>query len=220
MTVMLERPTTISVPPGPAAYQALCRTLLTMDVPDGYRAEIVGGNIVMSPWSRGYYLPIMRYIRTQLEPYAPEGHLTDHAPYLFSFPGSERAYGPDVFAAAQTAFETHDRYIDGEALSFVAELTSTSTRDVDWKDKTPVYGKAGVPVYLLLDMQEETATVFWQPCSQGYVSRLTVPFGEPVRIPAPFGCELDTSGFRAPAGEEADAAGAAEGEDGERGDGG
>ncbi|MCT2594787.1 hypothetical protein LHJ74_33585 [Streptomyces sp. N2-109] len=45
MTVMLERPTIISVPPGSLRFQALCRTLLTMDVPVGYRAEIVGGNI-------------------------------------------------------------------------------------------------------------------------------------------------------------------------------
>jgi hypothetical protein len=52
-----------------------------------------------------------------------------------------------------------------------------------------------VPVYLLLDMQEHTATVFWQPSTQGYVSRLTVPFGERLRLPEPFDYELDTSAF-------------------------
>ncbi|MEU6703108.1 Uma2 family endonuclease [Streptomyces wuyuanensis] len=50
--------------------------------------------------------------------------------------------------------------MDGEALSFVCELTSASTRLVDWQDKVPVYGRAGVPVYLLLDMRDLTATVF------------------------------------------------------------
>jgi hypothetical protein len=49
--------------------------------------------------------------------------------------------------------------------------------------------------YLLLDMQEHTTTVFWTPSEHGYVSRLTVPFGETVHIPAPFDCDLDTSGF-------------------------
>lgn len=199
MTVMLERPMTISVPPGSPRFQALCRTLLTMDVPVGYRAQIVGGNIVMSPWSQKFYMPIMRALRALLEPHAPSGHIADSAPFLFAFPEAERAYGPDVYVAQESAFQGRGRYVDGEALSLVAELTSTSTRDADWDDKTPVYGKSGVPVYLLLDMQEETATVFWQPTSQGYDSRLTVPFGDPLHVPAPFDCELDTSGFRAPA---------------------
>lgn len=66
MTLMLEHPTAIEVPPGSARFQALCRTLLTMEVPAGYRAEIIGGNIVMSPWSQKFYWPIMRSLRAQL----------------------------------------------------------------------------------------------------------------------------------------------------------
>lgn len=195
MTVMLEQPTAIDLPDGPASFQALCRTLLTMDVPDGYQAEIIGGSIVMSPWSKGYYLPIMRSLRSQLEPYAPSGHILDSSPYLFTFPGQERGYGPDVFAAAASAFATDQRYIDGEALSLVAELTSNATRDADWHDKAPVYGKSGVPLYLLLDMQEEALTVFWSPSAKGYNARLTIPFGQKAHVPASFDCELDTAEF-------------------------
>lgn len=195
MTLMLEHPMHAEASSDSAPYQTLCRTLLSMDVPAGYRAEIIGGNIVMSPWSKGCYFPVMRALRSQLEAHLPTDHVVDYAPFLFTFPAQERAYGPDVYAVDASAFETEQRHLDGEALSFVAELTSASTREADWTDKTPVYGKAGVPVYLLLDMQEETATVFWQPSPEGYVSRLTVPFGEPVRLPAPFDCDLDTAGW-------------------------
>ncbi|WP_332888254.1 Uma2 family endonuclease [Streptomyces carminius] len=198
---MLERPTAIDVPFGTARFRKLCRTLLSMEVPDGYRAEIVGGNIVMSPWSKGYYLPVMQSLRTQLGPHLPPGHTVDHAPFLFAFPGVERAYGPDVFVADMAAFRTRKRYIDGDALSFVAELTSDSTREVDWNDKVSVYGRCGVPVYLLLDMREQAATVFWRPSERGYNARLTTPFGEPLRIPEPFGCDLDTSEFKTSAEE-------------------
>ncbi|MGW8377006.1 Uma2 family endonuclease [Streptomyces sp. ODS28] len=188
---------TRDVPAAPARFQALCRTLLAMDVPDGYRAEIIGGNIVASPRSKGYHLPVMRSLRTQLEPHAPEGHIADSAPYLFTFPEAERGYGPDVYVAAESAFLTGKRYVDGEALSLVAELTSASTRDADWDDKTPVYGRSGVPVYLLLDMQEETTTLFWHPSPRGYLSRLSLPFGEKLHVPEPFDCPLVTSGFAA-----------------------
>ncbi|MGW0209229.1 Uma2 family endonuclease [Streptomyces sp. NPDC003233] len=89
--------------------------------------------------------------------------------------------------------------LDGESLTLAAELTSSSTRDDDLTDKAVVYGRAGVPVYLLLDMQEERATVFWGPSPKGYESRETRPFGEKLHIPAPFDCTLDTTGFEAPA---------------------
>lgn len=51
-------------------------------------------------------------------------------------------------------------------------------------------------------MQNETTTVFWTPSARGYVSHLTVPFGEKVHIPAPFDCELDTAEFRTPEDED------------------
>ncbi|MCW8098629.1 hypothetical protein [Streptomyces tauricus] len=52
-----------------------------------------------------------------------------------------------------------------------------------------------MPVYLVLEMQVQEVTPFWDPSPKGYRSRHTVPFGEPLRVPAPFGGELDTSGF-------------------------
>lgn len=202
MTVMLERPTPIETPDGPPDFEALCRTLLSMEVPDGYRAEIIRGSIVMSPWSRGFYFRVMESIRDQLREHLPEHETCGDAPFLFTFPGQQRAYGPDLYVGARRAFETTKRYIDGEALTLVAELTSPSTRAADWDDKVRVYGEAGVPVYLLLDMEEESATVFWSPSGKGYTSRTTVPFGKPLRLPAPFDCELDTGGFGPPGGEE------------------
>lgn len=203
MTVMLERPTPptpIETPDGPPGFEAMCRTLLRMDVPDGYRAEIIGGNIVMSPWSKAYYYRAMESIREQLRPHIPDGETCDLAPFLFTFPGQGRAYGPDLYVAARAAFETTNPYIDGEALTLVAELTSPSTRAHDWDEKVGVYGKAGVAVCLLLDMTEESASVFSEPSAKGYAAHTTVPFGKTLRVPAPFGCELDTSGFGAPAG--------------------
>ncbi|MEU3191376.1 Uma2 family endonuclease [Streptomyces sp. NPDC006992] len=202
MTETLERPTArttpmtpIETPEGPPRYQALFRTLLTMEVPEGYRAEIIGGNIVMSPWSKGYYLRVMRSLRTQIEPHLPTGLVVDSSPYLFALPGQERAYGPDVFVAAERAFDTEERCIDGESLTLVAELTSDSTRRVDWTDKLPVYAKAGIPVYLLLDMQEDTLSVFSTPTSLGYAERKTYRFGEKASMPPPFDFELETDGF-------------------------
>ncbi len=71
MTVMLERPTPMETPDGPPEFEALCRTLLSMDVPDGYRAEIIRGSIVVSPWSKAYDFQAMESVREQLRDRVP-----------------------------------------------------------------------------------------------------------------------------------------------------
>jgi hypothetical protein len=76
-------------------------------------------------------------------------------------------------------------------------LASVSTRDVDWREKLAVYGRH-VPVHLVLDMQAEEITTFWEPSDHGYRARMTAPVGKPLPIPAPFGFDLDTSEFVVP----------------------
>ncbi|MEV6053895.1 Uma2 family endonuclease [Streptomyces sp. NPDC052107] len=195
MTLMTERPTISGSEP--IGFEELLDALDELDMP-GFKAEVIRGSIVLSPWSRGYYARVMRLVCTQLERHLPEGHVIGTGPFLYVFPGDERAYGPDIHAAPEQVFETDSNRLDGEALSLVAELTSSSTRDDDLTDKVTVYGRAGIPVYLILDMQEKRATAFWDPSPKGYESRETRPFGEKLHIPAPFDCTLDTTGFEAP----------------------
>ncbi|WP_327316786.1 Uma2 family endonuclease [Streptomyces sp. NBC_01235] len=197
MTLMTERPITISGTE-PDSFEALLDLLDELNVPDGYKAEIVRGNIVVSPWSKGYYQRVMRSVCQQLEPHLPEEHVIDRSPLLYVFPGSECAYGPDIHAAHERVFDTESNRLDGKALSFVAELTSPSTRNDDLANKVEVYAKAGVPVYLILDMQKEQAIVYGSPSAKGYEVRFSKPFGEKIDVPLPFGCTLDTTGFQAP----------------------
>jgi hypothetical protein len=197
MTLMAERPVMSGTTPR-SGFEDLLGLLDELRVPDGYKAEIIRGSIVVSPWSKGYYHRVMRLVCEQLEPHLPNGHVIDRAPFLYVFPGDDCAYGPDVHAAHERVFETESNRLDGEGLSFAAELTSPSTRKDDVTDKVEVYAKAGVPVYLVLDMQNEQATVFWSPTEGGYEGRLTKSFGEKLYIPDPFGCTLDTDGFQAP----------------------
>ncbi|MEV0301297.1 Uma2 family endonuclease [Streptomyces prasinus] len=199
MTVMAERPTASGTELGD--FEELLDLLDELDVPDGYKAEIVKGNIVVSPWSKGYYLDVMELLCEQLRQHLPEEHRISYGPFLYVFPGVERAYGPDIHVAHRSVSRITGNHLDGEALSFVAELTSSSTRNDDLTDKVETYGRAGVPVYLLLDMQEEQATVFSMPSAKGYEARCSKPFGEKLPIPQPFDCVLDTSGFQRPPGD-------------------
>ncbi|MGW0826638.1 Uma2 family endonuclease [Streptomyces sp. NPDC002845] len=194
MTLMAERPVISGTKPR-SGFEELLDLLDELHVPDGYKAEIIRGSIVVSPWSKGYYLDVMESVCDQLREHLPEEHRISYGPFLYAFPGCERAYGPDIHAAHRRVRRTTSNRLDGEALSFVAELTSNSTRDEGLTDKVETYGKAGVPVYLVLDMQQEQAIVFGSPSAKGYEVRFTKPFGEKLYIPDPFGCTLDTDGF-------------------------
>ncbi|MEU3616818.1 Uma2 family endonuclease [Streptomyces sp. NPDC006872] len=190
---MTERLTAIDTPPS-APFKEMLRIVEELDTPAGYKAELVRGKIFVSPGPKLRYMKVMKSLRLQLAPHAPEGHEADVAPILFAFPGSERAYGPALHVADESAFDADGRHADASALSLAAELTSDSTKDVDWLDKMATYGRV-VPVYLLLDMRGGEINVMWDPSPKGYRSRTNVPFGRPVHIPAPFDFELDTSGF-------------------------
>lgn len=193
MTTMSERPAAIDAPAA-GAFEDMLRIVEELDTPDGYKAELIRGKIVVSPWSKLRFKKAMKSLRLQLEPYAPTGHDVDVAPFLFVFPGVERGFGPDLHVADEAAFDADGRHADGGALSLVAELTSVSTKDADWLDKLDAYGRV-VPVYLVLDMQAEEITAFWDPSAKGYQSRTTVPFGKRLHVPAPFDFELETAGF-------------------------
>ncbi|WP_262704137.1 MULTISPECIES: Uma2 family endonuclease [Streptomyces] len=203
VTAILERPMTTESTPAAEqpreeplkGFEELLRATEELDTPDGYKAELIRGKIVVSPWSRLPYLWPMRELRLRLEPHAPKGHIAETSPFLFTFPSVERAFGPDLFIADGKAFRgVEGRHADSEALSLVAEFTSVSTRDVDWQEKLEVYGRH-VPVYLVVDMQAEEITAFWDPSDRGYHARMTVPFGKPLTIPVPFDFELDTNIF-------------------------
>lgn len=193
MTIMSER----TAPGGatsPPTFETLLRTVAEMDTPDGFKAELIRGKIVVSPFSELRSYRSMRALREQLQAHAPEGHVVDIAPFLFRFPAVERAYGPNLFVVDETAFDEEGHDADGAALSLVAEFTSLSTKDAVWTEKLDVYGRL-VPAYLVVDMQNSEITCFRDPSPHGYRSRTTVSFGEPLHVPEPFDFSIDTTGF-------------------------
>ncbi|MEU7552339.1 Uma2 family endonuclease [Streptomyces sp. NPDC044571] len=190
---MIERATPIEHA-APPTFETLLRTVEEMDTPDGFKAELIRGKIIVSPWSKLRYSRPMRKLREQLRASAPAGHFADTSPFLFRFSAAERGYGPDLYVADESAFDEEGRHADGAALSLVGEFTSLSTQDADWNEKLDVYGRL-VPVYLVIDMSASEITCFWDPSPHGYRSRTTVSFGEDLHLPKPFDCVLDTTGF-------------------------
>lgn len=111
-------------------------------------------------------------------------------------PGSPNWYVPDLAVVPAEFFERDARAVLPDQTLLVVEITSPSNGETDRVTKRKRYAEYGAPLYLLVDRQEATCTLFSEPGRLGY-TRVAgpYPFGTPLALPEPFGLELDTSGF-------------------------
>ncbi|MGW3494715.1 Uma2 family endonuclease [Streptomyces sp. NPDC001020] len=165
-----------------------------MPVPEGFRVEIVGGNVHMTP-QRNTHWQIIRRILWALEDRF--GREVMAFTYIrIDFPGDENGFCPDVAMLKDSAQEDdkgHWRYQDVE---FVAEVISKSTAANDYGPKKTAYATAEVPVYLIADPYQGRCHVFTQPKNGEYLTELTVAFGTAVDMTTtPLGLTLKTDDF-------------------------
>ncbi|MER5353997.1 Uma2 family endonuclease [Kitasatospora sp. NPDC002551] len=158
----------------------------------GDRAEIIEGVITpMSPsWA---HESAAEAVRRQLTPRLEALGLVSGSGNL-DLPGSENWYVPDLAVVpADLAAKTEGALLPDQTL-LVVEVGSPSNAETDRTVKRRRHGQYGAPLYLLVDRQARTCTLFSDPTRLGYaVEDGPHPFGAPVRLPEPFGLDLDTS---------------------------
>ncbi|GAA1110299.1 Uma2 family endonuclease [Nocardiopsis composta] len=188
-------------------WDVLLRTWEELDLPDGWRAEISQGGVLLLPppgddhndivetVQRNLYQQILlssgevsrfRVHQTADLRVLPLGTL--FVPDLLVLPGPLRERGAEHSAA--------------DAL-LVVEVASPGNADRDRKTKLWGYAHGPVPLYLLIDrwdpvQGEPAATLYSKPVNGRYTNVQRVPFGEAVKLPEPFGFDLDTAEFPLP----------------------
>ncbi|ATL86097.1 hypothetical protein SMALA_5869 [Streptomyces malaysiensis subsp. malaysiensis] len=109
-------------------------------------------------------------------------------------PGTSNWYLPDVAVVPEELAEAAALVPDQTLL--VVEVTSESNGDTDRIVKRRRYAEYGAPLYLLVDRQQRTCTLYSAPGNLGYTKvDGPHPFGTPLPLPEPFDLELDTSAF-------------------------
>ncbi|MER6314535.1 Uma2 family endonuclease [Streptomyces sp. NPDC001581] len=159
----------------------------------GGRAEVLEGVIdcLSYGWDHEHARSVLRAQLSeavdQLKCIAGSGDL--------DLPGSLNWYVPDLAVAPEHLTRAAGALVPGQTL-LVAEVVSESTAQTDRTLKRKRYAEYGAPLYLLVDRLEGSATLFAEPGRLGYTKvDGPHPFGTPVRLPAPFGIDLDTAGL-------------------------
>ncbi|MEV5593585.1 Uma2 family endonuclease [Streptomyces sp. NPDC052496] len=107
-------------------------------------------------------------------------------------PGSPNWYIPDLAVVPAAVAKGAGALLPDQTL-LVVEVTSEADAHTDRIAKRRRYAEYGAPLYLLVDRQQRTLTLFAEPGRLGY-TRITgpLPYGTPLRVPDPFGTDLNT----------------------------
>ncbi|MEU1178151.1 Uma2 family endonuclease [Streptomyces sp. NPDC005820] len=99
-------------------------------------------------------------------------------------------------------FKGHGEWSDASGILMAVEIT-TRCRDTNQRcriDKPLGYAAVGIPVYLLIDRDSLTLTVFSEPEEGRYQRSPSYSWGSTVELPSPLNMPLDTDLLRQYAG--------------------
>ncbi|MFF2412508.1 Uma2 family endonuclease [Streptomyces sp. NPDC058092] len=147
--------------------------------PEGFKVEIVEGNIYMSPQRDTHWRIILAIIRQLLVRYGEEQLTSD---VRFDFPGRLNGFAPDVVALAEGAARDAKGRYRHQDIEFVAEVISKETAANDYGPKKATYAAAGVSVYVIADPYTGTWHLHSLPKDDEYRSVLSLDFGTPIDL--------------------------------------
>ncbi|MBF6051004.1 hypothetical protein AF335_13680 [Streptomyces eurocidicus] len=183
----------------PSQDETLLEYFLALEPPEGCRAELIEGEIFVSPAPDGehedylstVFRQVLRHSKTDMDGSGnkglklPQGGL---CPKSYSVPDA-------TFAPRELRlFRGAPSWMPCEGVALVAEVTSGKANR-DRVAKRHCYARAGIPLYLLVDREEEAVTLFSEPSGQDYTEIHTTPYGKALPLPEPFAFDLETADF-------------------------
>lgn len=179
--------------------ETLLDFFLGLDTPQGFRAELVEGEIVVTPppdGDREDYLGIIGRQVTRRS--ATDIQISGYKGLVLSGADDQPADHviPDATIApyAMRLFRGAEPWMPSKGVAMVVEVTSSRPRN-DRVAKRHAYARGAVPLCLLVDRAKSAVTIFSEPKGDDYLSTHTAPFGDPLPLPAPFSFDLDTAAF-------------------------
>lgn len=177
----------------------LLEGFLALDTPEGFRAELIEGEIVVTPPPDGDHEDYIGLIVTQvIRQSRTDMQFSGNKGLKLKSSGAcpKNHVIPDgTFAPTELRlYRGADSWMPCDGVAMVVEVTST-TPQADRETKRRCYARGGIPLYLLVDRETSSITLFGDPEGDEYREHRTRPLGKPLTLPEPFAFDLDTADF-------------------------
>jgi len=181
---------------GPTLIEVVHKIHDELELPEGYTAQIIKGQLVIMATPSAQHAYIVGEIEDALRVGLPAG-LRTYQNTTGRDPEGDR-YIPDlgIWPKALLRSMGDEWLFDATKLLLAVEVTSSGSESHDY-DKIEGYAHAGVPIYLIVDRKRRRCVLFTEPApTKGvYQTTHTADFGEPITIPLETPVVIDTSEF-------------------------
>ncbi|MFF1306275.1 Uma2 family endonuclease [Streptomyces sp. NPDC058307] len=179
--------------------EGLLEIFLALDTPEGFRAELIEGEIVVTPPPDGEHEKyISRLVRQVIKQSRTDMDFSGNKGLLLKSGEAcpKNHVVPDVtFAPLDLDLFAHaGSWMRCNGVAMVLEVTSTKPQ-ADREAKRRCYARGGIPLYLLVDREAASVTLFGEPEKDDYREHCTRPFGKSLTLPDPFSFDLETADF-------------------------
>ncbi|MFH9327702.1 Uma2 family endonuclease [Streptomyces althioticus] len=177
----------------------LLEGFLALDTPEGFRAELIEGEIVVTPPPDGDHedyinlivKQVIRRSRTDMDFSGNKGlKLKSRGACPKNHVIPDGTFAPTELRLYRGA----DPWMPCDGVAMVVEVTSTKPQ-ADREAKRRCYARGGIPLYLLVDRENSSITLFGDPETDEYREHRTRPLGKPLTLPERFAFDLDTADF-------------------------
>jgi Uma2 family endonuclease len=167
---------------------------LARSAPETVTLELINGKLRVKPAPDGNHGEIFMWLMRQCMQHRPDLNLMPERGLKVEKYRNGRARA-DGALAPRGYFKGHGEWSSTDSGVLMAvEITShdADTHRRDRIEKPVAYAEADIPVYLLIDRDSDTLTVYSEPKNGAYQQSPSYPYGAMVELPAPVGFTLDT----------------------------
>ncbi len=168
-----------------------------LEVPEGFKAELIKGEIVMTAGPDKVHNFIVESVQDQI----PRTRWHRLQTQDLAIPGEASEPQPDLVVIERGADEGAGRLIPAPAVTMVLEVVSRTSGYRDHRTKREMYAAGSIAVYLIVDPIEGVCSLLTEPSRAAasgrpdYLSERTSKFGDPVPVDV-LGIVLDTTEFQ------------------------